>query len=243
MKKLFWSGLILFMIGIIGTVATGGTYFWKSNTAAASNSSETKVLLKEAKSVGVDLNLGVGNLNVSGTTGQLMEGNFVYSEKYQKPEVNYSVQDERGKLVVNQKSQTSLGFNNSDYRWDLKLNDQIPIDLNVSSGAAKSKLILTGMNLHSVTISAGVGDSTIDLSGTGKQSYNVKIKAGIGKVQLILPKDVGVKVDVSKGIGKVNGDGFRMDGSSYVNDQYGKAKVTVGVSLDLGIGDVELMSQ
>jgi hypothetical protein len=45
--------------------------------------------LKDARSVGADLRMGAGELNVTGGTDALMEADFAYNVADWKPDVSY----------------------------------------------------------------------------------------------------------------------------------------------------------
>lgn len=247
--KIASVSFIVFLVGVIGTFTVGGTNaFFDSNDDSVTR--HDSVALDGAESAEVELDFGVGEANVSGGAKNLMEATFNYSKDFGPPEIDYKIHNSVGELKVEQETDNKFGFINFDfdlgfhdedeYRWDIQLNDEVPIDLKVGTGVSSSYLDLSDINLSSLKVDAGVGDSTIDLSGAYKQSFDVKVNSGVGSFELILPKDVGVRVNVDKGVGDVDADGFRIDKSYYVNDQYGKSEVTINIDIDMGVGDVDL---
>jgi hypothetical protein len=246
--KIASVAFIVFLVGIIGTAVVGGKQAIFNDNDAIETSTET-IKLDGANSVEVDLDFGVGEANVTSGAKDLMEAEFSYNEELGAPEVKYEVNNNTGELEVSQRSKKKFGFVNfnfdfnihgEDNSWDIKLNNQVPIDLKVNTGVSKSNLDLSGLSLSGLTVDAGVGDSTIDISGQKKQSFDAKIDAGVGSIEIILPKDVGVKVNVDKGVGGVDADGFRIEDSDYVNDLYGKSDVTINIDIDMGVGDLKL---
>ncbi|PLR89074.1 hypothetical protein [Bacillus sp. T33-2] len=89
--------------------------------------------------------------------------------------------------------------------WNLALTDEIPIELQVNSGASDTQLDLQGMQLANLEVKAGVDDIEIDLRGDSKKSFDVKLQMSVGESTIILPEDVGVKITSEKGIPKVMG--------------------------------------
>src|SRR5215211_6415824 len=57
---------------------------------------------QNAQSVGADLKMGAGELNITGGADQLMEADFSYNVSEWKPKVSYDVSGEEGELVVKQ---------------------------------------------------------------------------------------------------------------------------------------------
>src|SRR5215208_6315608 len=92
------------------------------------------VELGDAKSVRVEIDMGAGNLQVTGGAEKLLESEFNYNVAALKPIVQYT----DGTLVVQQPR--SKGLSNlrgiTDYRneWGLRLNDEVPMDLRVDVG-------------------------------------------------------------------------------------------------------------
>src|SRR5215211_8280084 len=57
---------------------------------------------QNAQSVGADLKMGAGELNITGGADQLMEADFSYNVSEWKPKVSYDVSGDEGELVVKQ---------------------------------------------------------------------------------------------------------------------------------------------
>ncbi|HET7010339.1 MAG TPA: hypothetical protein VFI11_06155, partial [Anaerolineales bacterium] len=63
---------------------------------------------------------------------------------------------------------------------------------------------------------------------------------GAADIKVLLPSDVGVHVEVNAGPTAIRTSGLTSDGSTYTNAAFGVSEVTLHVSLDTGIGQVEL---
>jgi hypothetical protein len=148
------------------------------------------------------------------------------------------------------------------YEWDLRLNDEVPVEMAIQMGAGSANLELGSLSLTRLEVDAGAGDVTVDLAGalsltrldidigagrvtvdlTGDRQVDLdaKIKGGAGRATVRLPRDVGVRVDVEGGLGKVNAGGLKKDGDAYVNDAYGNSEVTLRVEVEAGLGAIDL---
>jgi predicted membrane protein len=189
--------------------------------------------------VNVELKMGAGELNVRGGSPKLMDAEFHYNRPGLKPRVRYDSSGSRGHLVV---EQPSHGPNKEyDYRWDVRLNDEKPIDLQVDFGAGEGHLDVGSLTLRSLEVHMGVGQLRVDLRGTPKNDYNVSVHGGVGEATIYLPSGVGVIADAKGGIGGVNARGLEKRDDRYVNEEYGHAKTTIRLDVRGGIGAINLI--
>ena len=192
------------------------------------------VELGDAESVRVEIVLGAGDLQVTGGAEKLLEADFTYNVDKLKPEVEYT----DGTLVVRQPDLEGLpalrGI--TDYRneWDLRLYDQVPMDLSMDVGAGSSDLKLAGLSLTGLDINLGAGDSTIDLGGDWARNLDATIDTGAGDISLRLPREV------QAGLGTIEAPDLKKDGDVYTNPAYGLSEVTLQVILKAGIGQINL---
>ena len=127
--------------------------------------------------------------------------------------------------------------------WEILLNEDLPIDLEVKVGAGKTELHLGGMLLDRLRIENGVGELNVDLSGEWKCSLEAFIKAGIGDTTLRLPKNAGVRVQSSVSLGSVRPCGLAWDGAAYTNPLFGKSPVNLDLTLSGGLGKINLIEE
>jgi hypothetical protein len=198
------------------------------------------VELGNAQSVRVEIDMGAGDLKVSGGADKLLEADFTYNVARLKPEVAYT----NGTLVVRQPATNGLpGLRGiTDYRneWVLRLHDEVPMDLRVDVGAGASDLLLAGLSLTGLDVSLGAGIYTIDLSGDWARDLNISIDAGAATVSLRLPRDAGARVRVEAGPHTVRAAGLTRNGDVYTNAAYGVSDVTLQIDLEVGVGQINL---
>lgn len=195
--------------------------------------------------VRMELKMSAGELHLRGGASKLLEGTVSYNQPFLKPTVRYDSTGFRGHLTIDQESAASVKLGgNLENRWDFRANNETPIDLILNMGAGESTLDLGSLVLRRLDVRIGVGKLNLDLRGTPQKDYDVEIRGGVGEANVHLPSGVGVVVNARGGIGEIStrGDGLRKDGSSYVNDHYGKSSVTVRVDIQGGIGKIELIT-
>jgi hypothetical protein len=221
------------------------------------------VELGDVTPVQVQIDMGAGELEVAGGATELLEANFAYNVAELKPEIDYS----GGRLAVRTPDvQTGiasfLDVDRFQYDWDLRLNDHVPMDMQVGVGAGPSTLRLGTLSLTSLEVAFGTGEVVIDLSGspsltrlnvgggaghvtvdlTGdwQNDLDATIEGGLGGRTLILPPDVGVRVKVEVGVGGVDASGLTKEGEYYTNDAYGQSGVTLNILVQGGVGQTDL---
>jgi len=192
--------------------------------------------------VKVEVDLGAGDLQLVGGANKLMEADFTYNVAELKPELEFT----DGTLVVQHPDvrgyrslQDIRDFRNE---WDLRLNNDVPMNLSLDMGAGTSDLQLAGLSLTGLDIILGAGKSTVDLSGGLTRDLDVTISTGAASITVRLPRDVGVRVEVEAALGTIDAPGLKQDGYVYTNAAYGVSDVTLQVSLEAGIGQIILVT-
>lgn len=197
--------------------------------------------MDKSEMVRTEFKIGAGKLEVRGGAAKLLEGDFTYNVPSWKPRVDWVPSSFRGLLTVSQ-PEGHGHFGHSEYEWNLRLNDDKPMDVKVELGAGEADLELGSLNLRGVDIEMGVGKLMLDLKGAPKNDYNVRIHGGVGEATVYFPAGVGVSADAKGGIGGIHADGMHKDGSHYTNDAWPDAKVRIRVDVEGGIGAINLIA-
>ena len=215
------------------------------------------------ESVLVDIDIGAGELDVSGGASELLEATFTYNVAELNPTAILS----DGNLVVqhdNIKEGIGTLFDLDDYRneWELHFSEDVPMEMRIDLGAGRADLTLGSLALTRLDINAGVGvvnldlsgsqtlkqldfdvgagEVTLDLTGDWQDDLDAKIDGGVGELNLRLPRDIGVRIEVDTGIGEINTTSLTKDGDTYTNDAYGDSDSTLHFDIDGGIGRINL---
>jgi len=199
------------------------------------------VSLGNAERANVRIEMKAGELRVSGGAGDLLQATFQYDDERWKPEVRYDVTGFRGNLTVRQRTGISIGPRSDlHHEWDLKLSDDVPMDLDVSLGAGRNEMDLRGMQLRQLDVRLGAGELDLNLTGPWKKSFETRIRGGVGKATVRLPKDVGVQARARGGIGEIKAHGLHREGHTYTNDVFDRSPVTLRLDIEGGIGEIRL---
>jgi len=256
--------LTLLLAGVPMLFATVGCSI--AGTSARVGELRTKsesVELGDGQSVQVEINMAAGELAISGGADELLQADFTYNVDELEPEVNYS----GGTLVVRTPEASIgagslLGLSDYQYRWDLRFNEDVPMDmrvqvaagtadlvlgslsitsLDVETGASEVKIDLSGStSLTRLDVEAGLGLVVVDLSGGWQHDLDAKINSGVGELTLRLPREVCARVDVESGLSNISTTGLASEDNVYVNEACGEAGVTLRIEIDAGLGEVNL---
>lgn len=217
-----------------------------------------------AETVRADIEMGFGEIEISGGASELMEAEFTFNVDELDPVVSYDVSGSTGRLTVEHRD--TKGFPLGDYgdarsEWELRFNDDVPMDLTLSLGAAQGDIDLRGLALTSLNIQVGAGEAnlwlgnnplrnmdlemgagvlTLDMTGVWARDLDAEISGGVGRLTIYLPSEVGVRVNVQMGIAVLDTRGLQKDGDTYTNDAYGSSDVTLRLDIEGGIGNIQL---
>ncbi|MDX9954328.1 MAG: toast rack family protein [Anaerolineae bacterium] len=218
--------------------------------------------LGDGSDLRVLITMGAGELDVDGGADELLEAEFAYNILEWAPEIEV----QNGRLQVAQPSSRNMPFNEEvRYEWDLSFNDTVPMLFRAEIGAGSGDLDLGSLRVRTVDLKLGAGDMTVDLNGNRtlerldadlgagqfdldlrgdwEQDVDVNVRGGLGETTIQLPQNIGVRVRVDKGLGSVSTQGLTRDGNDYVNSLYGESEVTLYVSVQAGIGEVNLIGE
>jgi len=196
--------------------------------------------LDNCELVSVDLNMAAGDLLVDAGSAKLMDADFTYSVPAWRPQVHYTNTGVRGRLLIEQGGHSHGPAGKAQHRWNIRMNQSVPLDFTVHFGAGEARLNLGALSLHSVDVHMGVGQLNLDLRGTPTRDYDVRVRGGVGEANIYLPSGAGIYADVAGGLGGINVQGLHREGSHYVNDAYEHAKVRIRLDVKGGVGAINL---
>lgn len=233
--RLVCAGISLWMLliscGLLNTTSVGDL---KSETSS--------IDLGSASSASVQIHFAAGRLNVADGANSLMDATFQYNVDDWRPQVDYSVSDSQGVLVVDHQNddvQVPVGGEMIN-DWDIHLNGSVPLELDIQTGASESDLDLSTLDLSGLRVEVGAGTTRLDLGGDWTHDVAASVTGGVGKLSITLPAGMGVRVNMESAIVNVTTIGLTKDGDTYVNQAYGTAAYNLNLDLQAGVGSIEL---
>ena len=237
-------GTAIFLLVLLGLIWRGHTYAaheWPGHSSMKSHKVES-IDKKDAKSVRMSVKMPAGDLSMSGGAESLLNADFSFGSSWHEPNIEYSVSNGEGELSIDQQGGGTL-MTNSDNTWNLKVNDSIPIDLEIDIGAGRGVFRFAKVDLTKLELNIGAGQADVDLTGERAKDLEAEIQGGVGEATIRLPKDVGVVAVVHGGLGSIDTHGLKEEDGQYVNAAYGKSPTTIHLSVNGGIGSIRLQQQ
>jgi hypothetical protein len=219
------------VMALAALLASPGCNLSRHHRGKTSEPVARSVPLGGAKEADVEIQLGAGDLQLGGGAKELLDADFTYDMEASAPEIDYHVTSGVGKLSVHQAEAAHT---------DIRLRDDVPMNLEVKLGAGDSKLNVGSLALRKLDVKVGVGDCTVDLAGDWKENLKATIKGGIGTATIRLPKDTGVRVRARGGIGEIRRGPLEQKGDAFVNEAYGKTPATLDIDVEGGVGEINL---
>lgn len=232
-------------VGTFSTFANGMNFNFDTGGGAQMHKSES---LAEVQEIRASIDFAVGELMISSLPASSSDGlsvdldsNFGGALDY-----TYSVQDNRATLTLQEEDETlSLlpDFDGTANReLTVNLSPDVPINLDVNTGAGEIVLDLEGLQIEDLDADFGVGDVTLILPDAGR--FEVNLSMGIGNLTLIIPEGLEVSITRDLGIGDfdINHNRFaERSGDRFYTSGYDSAEHRVDINIDMGIGSVQIV--
>ncbi|HXP86094.1 MAG TPA: toast rack family protein [Bryobacteraceae bacterium] len=202
------------------------------------------VELDKSEIVRVSIKMGAGELSVSGGSPRLLDAVFDFHRLVSEPLVTYHSTGVRGDLTIEQPSDSG-GFkqNHGDYKWDLRLNDRVPMDVVANLGAGEARMKLGDLTLRSVEVHMGVGELNLDLRGNPTRDCDVQIHGGVGEANVYLPASAAITANAKGGIGDISVQGLEKRNGRWINPLHEHAAATIHLDVTGGVGSIHLVAE
>lgn len=132
-----------------------------------------------------------------------------------------------------------FGWWGDERTWELGLNPEVPVELEVSLGAGQSYIDLTGLVVRGLDVSMGVGGTTITLPEEG--SVQAEIDGAIGETVVVIPQGMAARIHFSTAlVSRDLPDGYQGQDDLYASPGYESAENRVDLEVGLAIGRVAI---
>ena len=124
--------------------------------------------------------------------------------------------------------------------WDLSLNPEAALNLDLSLGVGKIEVDLTGLDVTAVDVSLGVGKTIVTLPDEG--NFTVKISGAIGETFVIIPQGMAARIRISTGLGTSSMPaGYTRQGDTYLSPGHESAEYRVDMDISQAIGMITVV--
>jgi len=207
-------------------------------------SEEIKEELPEgAKELKYEIDTGAVEFRVDGGTDLLVTGvhksNFTTLKKETDSEGDLSILNiETPARGMGYRFWERDSFINS---FNLKLNQNLPISLDVDSGASTLDFNLSDLLVKKVGIKAGASTIYTKLGEKTENGAKLEYDCGASTIKLDIPKNYGVKVIYLAGLTSKNLPGFTDEGeNTFLSENYQTAEKKIEVVVKAGLSTLEI---
>jgi hypothetical protein len=258
--NLFW-GIVLILLAALLLASQQGWiqgnifgYFWPvvvilvgvwlltgalGRGRSAARAQALSIPLENARSARIKLDHGAGRLHIQAgaSSSELLNGAF-------GAEVDSSSHLEGDQMQVKLRNSPHFWawYPGESLDWDIRLNGEIPLYLKIDSGASSSTLDLTSLKVIDLDIDTGASSTEVNLPANAGNT-RVDIDSGASSVNLRVPMGVAARIRVKSGIASINIDSSRFlhqDGGLYQSADYDTAANRADITIDTGVGSVEV---
>ncbi|MFN8207769.1 MAG: toast rack family protein [Bacteroidales bacterium] len=224
-----------------------------------------KIGLGETKSARMEISVPAGILSVKGGCEDLAQVAVRYRASQREFNITQDLQGDHMKARISMPYQEGIKeLKDEGSACSVRLNDKIPMDLDLNLGAGKGKFELGGINAGQIKmglgagefhinlagspvtdlkVDAGVGEAFIDLTGPRTKDLDAVLNCGIGSLNLTVPSGCGVKISITGLLGDITSEDLTREGDSWYNEAWQKDGPRMRIRINGAIGDIKLKVQ
>lgn len=264
-QPLFWGGLlilvgILLLIGNVFDINVWGLLWpsliilvgiwilWGVSRGRRPSDLETEQLtipLEDASRARLKLSHGAGRVEVQAgaAAGELLNGSFAGGIEHTKRREEDLL---AVRLRVPPQSFPYIFFpwswGQAGYHWQINLTRQVPLELDLNTGAAEVHLDLSELQVNELRLQTGVSSNRITLPARAGHT-RVRIEGGVGSVSIQVPDGVAAQIRAQGGLSSINVDRSRFPktgSNTYCSPDYDTAEHRVEIRADTGLGSISI---
>ena len=222
--------------------------------------------LEGAETANVKIESSIGALYIEALSGSdnLVEGT-IFAGKNETIHQYFKQSFGEATYVLDSNLSVEVPYFNIDksqYTWDLELNPDTLLDLNLDLGVGESVLNLADLTLSDFDLNIGVGQATVDLpagdykafieGGVGQAvvvlpsegNIRLNVQFGVGEIVILVPEGMALKAHVDRGIAGISiPSSYAQKGDVYTSPGYADTNNSIDLYLDQGIGNIAIREQ
>lgn len=203
-----WIGIVGVVL-IVALVLVGPSLGWASSADVKTASYSEPLGDTTAAQIIISPSVAETVIQPLTASNVLFEANLRYLG-----EVEYSAEGGSEKVIeIKQPNQpVNVSFwdfgvfhSEQDLRWNIGLNPNVPLALDVNGGVSNARLDLAELDITRLNVNTGVGSIDLSLPATGSL-YNVTLNGGTGSINVTVEAGAAVDFDIRGGVGSVTID-------------------------------------
>ncbi|MBI5867675.1 MAG: hypothetical protein HZB43_05200, partial [candidate division Zixibacteria bacterium] len=156
--------------------------------------------------VSLKVDFGGGRLTIAGgaSAGNLVDGRFQHRGR--KPRITTEHEGSTLRVVLSQPSnrgRITIGSGHDRERWNVRVCDTVPLDLNVEAGGSLVRLNLADVLLQKLDLSSGAADVDLVL-GDKSPKIECNVDCGAASVDMTIPAGAGLRLTREIALGSLS---------------------------------------
>jgi hypothetical protein len=126
--------------------------------------------------------------------------------------------------------------------WSVALNREIPLHLDIRTGANESDLDLSGLQVTELRLSTGASSTRLVLPDSAGYT-RARVEAGAASLNIRIPQNVAGQIRCQGGLASINVDTIRfapMSSGLYQSPDYDSVVNRVDLEVQAGVGSVDI---
>ena len=190
-----------------------------------------EVPLDGERRLSADLDVGLGRVHLGrASQGQLVQAEAIIGRSGLEPSFAYTRDGDAGRVEVGLSGEGSLRGGTN--RWDVRLSDQVPLDLSAELGMANADLDLSGLRLTGLSVEAGMAEASVRFEQANPETLGqIELSAGMAEFE-------------ARGLGHARFERLQFEGGAgrFTLDFRGDALLPGAVAeLELGVASAEII--
>ena len=204
---------------------------------------QVNILLADIREARIRMHHGAGRLEVasSGTPGELLSGSFSGGVEQQLDRSSQPARLDLRTPSLPVFIGWPFAYMNQGLSWNIALTREIPLQLEVETGASESRLNLQDLTVTELSIKTGASSFVTTLPAAAGQT-RVNVQSGAASVELYLPQGVAGRIHVQSGLAGVNIDQnrFPASGGGYETPGYESAANKAEIYVETGVASITI---
>ena len=243
-RRSVWGSLLALVLIVVVLAGTLWLFGAGIGIGQASATEEVRQALDGAALLGAEVVIApaVGTLHIEALpeSANLVEGVIrLGSGERAMPE--FAVEGETATFTLRSEGAfiPFVGGWGDERGWDLGLNPDVPLQLEVSLGVGQSDVDLTGMTVSDLEMSMGVGQITVILPSEGH--FQAEIDGAIGQTIVVIPAGLAARIRVDTGLASSQlPDEYQRRDDVYTSPGYKSADNRVDLEVSQAIGNITI---
>jgi hypothetical protein len=223
-----WWPVLLVVVGawfVVGAIVPSGRTV-----------EQLAIPLAGATTANVRIRFGAGELFAGrASAGNLVDGTFAGGVVHQTLGL--------GAVELRQDTAFGVPWLDHEARWDVGLTADVPLDLRLDVGAARSALDLSELRLGSLELHTGASETRLRLPRAAGET-SVRAETGAASLTIEVPTSVAARIRSQVALGRVTVDPgrFPRSGDGYASADYATASNRVDIEIRGGVGSTRIVS-